>query len=51
MVEYFWGRVFEGILEYWVNTKSLHIPTSFGDENTGEVNIKNNYFYFCYELF
>jgi hypothetical protein len=38
MLEYFWGRVFEGIWEYWVNTKSIHISTSFEDENTGEVN-------------
>jgi hypothetical protein len=38
MVEYFWGRVFEGIWEYWVNTKSPHIPIFFGDGNTGEVN-------------
>jgi hypothetical protein len=38
MVEYFWGRVFEGIWEYWVITKSPHIPTSLGGESTGEVN-------------
>jgi hypothetical protein len=38
MVEYFWGRVFEGIWGYWVNTKSPHILTSLGGENTGEVN-------------
>jgi hypothetical protein len=29
MVVYFWGRVFEGIWEYWVNTKSPPIPTFF----------------------
>jgi hypothetical protein len=34
----FLGKVFEGIGEYWVNTKSQHILTFFGGENTGEVN-------------
>jgi hypothetical protein len=38
MIEYFWGRVFEGIWEYWVNTKSPYIPIFSGDGNTGEVN-------------
>jgi hypothetical protein len=38
MVDYFRGRVFVGIGEYWVNTKSTLIPTSIGEENTGEVN-------------
>jgi hypothetical protein len=38
MVEYFLGRVFEGIGEYWVNTKSAHITTSFGGKNTEKVN-------------
>jgi hypothetical protein len=38
MVEYFLGRVSEGIGEYWVNTKFPHIPTFFRDKNTGEVN-------------
>jgi hypothetical protein len=38
MVEYFLGRVFEGISEYWVNTKSPHIPTFFRGGNTGELN-------------
>jgi hypothetical protein len=37
MIEYFLESVFEGIREYWVNTKSLHIP-SFRDKNTEEVN-------------
>jgi hypothetical protein len=35
---YFLGRVFEGIGEYCLNTKSPPIPTSLGDENTREVN-------------
>jgi hypothetical protein len=38
MVEYFWGRVFEGIWEYCVNTKFPYMPTSFRDKNTREVN-------------
>jgi hypothetical protein len=38
MIEYFWGRVFERISEYWVNTKSPYISTSFRGENIGEVN-------------
>jgi hypothetical protein len=38
MVEYFWGRVFKGIGEYWMNNKSPHTPASFGGKNTGEVN-------------
>jgi hypothetical protein len=38
MVEYFWGRVFERISEYWVNTNSPHIPTFLGGGNTREVN-------------
>jgi hypothetical protein len=38
MVEYFWGKVFKEIWEYWVNVKSPHIPIFSGDENTGEVN-------------
>jgi hypothetical protein len=33
MVEYFLG-----IGEYWVNTKSVDITTSFGGKNTGKVN-------------
>jgi hypothetical protein len=45
MVEYFWGRVFEGISEYWVNTKSPHIPTFLGGGNTGEVNKALVYIY------
>jgi hypothetical protein len=38
MIEYFRERVFKMIREYWVNTNSLHIFTSLGDENTREVN-------------
>jgi hypothetical protein len=38
MVEYFWGRVFIGIREFWVNTKSPFFPISIGKENTEEVN-------------
>jgi hypothetical protein len=34
MVEYFFERVFKKIEEYWVNTKSSHIPISFRDKNT-----------------
>jgi hypothetical protein len=34
----FLGKVFEGIKEYWMNTKSPHIPTCFRGENSREVN-------------
>jgi hypothetical protein len=36
MVEYFWRMVFEGIREYWVNTKFFNIPISFENKNTKE---------------
>jgi hypothetical protein len=38
MIEYFWKRVFKGIWEYWVNTKSSHISIFFEDGNTRKVN-------------
>jgi hypothetical protein len=38
MVKYFLERIFEGIEEYWVNTKFSLIFTSFKSENTRQIN-------------